>query len=281
MPVSPAPAPVTRRAALNVLAASTAGALTGAGAYGYFYGRQALGVVRATLAVSGLPDGLVGLRVGLLTDLHRSRAVAHDLAQLAVRLLLDERPDLIVLGGDYVTWGDRRFVEPAAEALAPLTAPHGVYATLGNHDDDRDMPRALEQRGITVLRDARTRVEIRGERLEIAGLQFWTRHLADVARVLRGATGTVFLLAHDPRRLREAAALDVSLVLSGHTHGGQIVLPGAGALAARAFPVVAGLAREEHTALFVSRGVGTVYVPVRLNCPPEVNVLTLEKRGQI
>jgi predicted MPP superfamily phosphohydrolase len=76
-------------------------------------------------------------------------------------------------------------------------------------------------------------------------------------------------------RLLEAAALAVPLVLSGHTHGGQIVLPGIGAVAAREFPVIAGSGRRENTRIFVSRGVGTVYVPVRLNCPPEVALLTL------
>ena len=84
------------------------------------------------------------------------------------------------------------------------------------------------------------------------------------------------LLAHDPRRLTEAAALDVPLVLSGHTHGGQVVLPVVGAIAAQKFPVVAGLARRDNTTMFVSRGVGTIYLPVRINCPPEVAVLTLQ-----
>ena len=93
---------------------------------------------------------------------------------------------------------------------------------------------------------------------------------------MRGATGPVVLLAHDPRRLTEAAALNIPLVLSGHTHGGQVVLPGLGAIAAQKFPVVAGIGRRERTAIFVSRGVGTVYVPVRINCPPEVAVLTLQ-----
>jgi hypothetical protein len=83
------------------------------------------------------------------------------------------------------------------------------------------------------------------------------------------------LIAHDPRRLNEAARFDISLVLSGHTHGGQVVLPFVGAFAARRFPVVAGMARRENTTIFVSRGVGTVFVPYRLNCPPDVALLTL------
>ena len=87
------------------------------------------------------------------------------------------------------------------------------------------------------------------------------------------------MLFRSPRRLTEAAALNIPLVLSGHTHGGQVVLPAVGAIAAQKFPVVAGFGREASTTLFVSRGVGTVYVPVRINCPPEVAVLTLRQGG--
>ena len=122
-------------------------------------------------------------------------------------------PDLIVLGGDYVTYGDRGFVEPVAELLSPLRAPNGVFAILGNHDDDREMPAALARRGITVLKDQRTRIVIRGDGLEIAGIRFWTRRPADIGRVLKGANDPVLLLAHDPRRLTEAAALNVPAVL--------------------------------------------------------------------
>ena len=95
---------------------------------------------------------------------------------------------------------------------------------------------------------------------------------------MKGAEGTVLLLAHDPRRLAEAASLKVPAVLSGHTHGGQIVLPGVGALARRSFPVLSGLGQQGDTSIFVSRGIGTIYVPVRINCPPEVALLTLRRR---
>jgi predicted MPP superfamily phosphohydrolase len=122
---------------------------------------------------------------------------------------------------------------------------------------------------------------VRGEGLELAGVRFWTRRPEEVARVLRKAADTVILLAHDPRRLNEAAALNVPAVLSGHTHGGQVVLPGVGAVARRRFPVLAGLGSRENTSIFVSRGIGTVYVPVRINCPPEVAMITLKRRSQI
>jgi uncharacterized protein len=266
---------VSRRAMLKACAATGVGALTGTGMHGYLYGRHALEVTRAKLAVVGLPPALSGVRVGLLTDVHRSRWVSHDDVIRAVALLMNERPDLIVLGGDYVTWGDRQYVRPSAEALEPLAAPHGVFGILGNHDDDHDMPAALAARGVEVLRDARTSLKINGETISLVGIRYWTRRTSDIASLLRGASGTIVLLAHDPRRLTEAAALKIPLVLSGHTHGGQVVLPGLGAIAAQKFPVVAGIGRRDRTRMFVSRGVGTVYVPVRVNCPPEVAVLTL------
>jgi predicted MPP superfamily phosphohydrolase len=272
---------LTRRAALKGLTAVAVGTITGAGAYGYFHERLALRLTEALLPVSGLPDALAGLRIGLLTDLHRSRAVPDEFARASARLLSEQRPDLIVLGGDYVSNADRTFMEAAADALADLTAPEGVFAILGNHDDEREMPAALVRRGIPVLRDARTRLSIRGSALELVGLSFWTRRVQDLSRLLRGASGTTVLLAHDPRRLVEAAELDVQLVLSGHTHGGQIVLSFIGAPAARRFPVVAGIERRENTTIFVSRGVGTVYLPVRFNCPPEVAVLTLARHGDL
>jgi predicted MPP superfamily phosphohydrolase len=270
---------LSRRDWLKTATAAAVGTAVGTGVHGYSFERLHLGVTRTQLPVSGLPPALAGLRIGLLTDTHLSTLVPRELIARAVNLLLNERPDLIVLGGDYVTWGNRRFVEPAAEVLQPLTAPHGVFAILGNHDDDHDMPRALSRAGFDVLQDARTTIRIRGEPVDLLGVRFWTRTMVEVARLLRGTRPTTFLLAHDPRRLRQASALGVPLVLSGHTHGGQVVLPYVGALAGRKFPVLAGAARHENTTLFVSRGVGTVYVPCRINCPPEVAVLTLERKA--
>ena len=267
---------MTRRAWLRAVASAGLGTAVGVSAYGFLYERHSLRVTRAVVSVPRLPPALAGLRIGLLTDIHRSRWVsASDVAE-AVAALNRERPDIVVLGGDYVTWGDRQYVDASAESLAPLNAAHGVYAILGNHDDDHDMPAALIRRGIQVLRDARTRLTIRSESLELAGIRFWTRRAADIASVVRGARGTVILLAHDPRRLTEASALNIPLVLSGHTHGGQVVLPLLGAVAAQKFPIVAGLGSRDDTTLFVSRGLGTVYVPARVNCPPEVAMLTLE-----
>jgi uncharacterized protein len=267
---------VTRRTVLQALAATGIGAITGTGAYGFLYGRHELEMTSMTLPVAGLPPALNGLRIGLLTDIHRSRWVSHEDVTRAVAMLMNARPDLIVLGGDYVTYGDRQFVAPAAEALTGLAAPHGVWAILGNHDDDRDMPAALEARQIEVLKDERTRLRIRGEDVDLIGIRFWTRRTAEISPLLRGTTQAKILLAHDPRRLSDAVGLGIPLVLSGHTHGGQVVLPVIGSVATHKFPVVAGIGQRDKTTMFVSRGIGTVYVPVRVNCPPEVAVLSLQ-----
>lgn len=267
---------LTRRAFLRQSTVASVGALTGAAAYGIAYERHQIDLVTRDVAVRGLPPALDGLRVGMITDVHHSSVVPADDIARAVSRLKNASPDIIVLGGDYVSFFDRRYAAPVAELLAPLAgAPHGSFAVLGNHDDEREVPATLAARGFTMLKDQRTALTVRGERLDIAGIRFWTKTPGDIAGVLKGTGGTTILLAHDPRRLTEAAALDVQLVLSGHTHGGQVVVPAVGAIAGRKFPVLAGFATRDNTSLFVSRGVGTVYVPVRINCPPDVAVLTL------
>ena len=267
---------MTRRDFLRSATAISVGAFSGVAAYGTFYERHQLDRIERDIAVRGLPPALDGLRIGMITDVHHSAVVSAGDVSRAVTLLKDASPDIVVLGGDYVSFFDRDYISPVAELLTPLAAaPHGSFAVLGNHDDEREMPAALASRGFTVLKDQRTALTIKGERLDIAGIRFWTRSAGDIAGVLKGTGGTTILLAHDPRRLAEAAQLDVQLVLSGHTHGGQVIVPAVGAIAGRKFPVLAGHATRENTSIFVSRGVGTVYVPVRINCPPDVAVLTL------
>src|SRR5262245_27963474 len=124
---------ISRRSMLKGLAGCGLGAAAGGGAYAYERGREPLALTRETIDLTAWPDALDGFRIGLLTDIHRSRWVTHEDVTHAVATLMAERPDLIVLGGDYVTEADRNFVEPAADALRLLSAPHGVYAILGNH----------------------------------------------------------------------------------------------------------------------------------------------------
>ena len=103
---------ITRRAVLRGALVAGTGALAGTGAYGYAYERHELEVTRATVPVTGLPPALAGLRIGLITDIHRSLFVSHEDVARAATMMMTERPDLIVLGGDYVTYGDRNYVRP-------------------------------------------------------------------------------------------------------------------------------------------------------------------------
>jgi predicted MPP superfamily phosphohydrolase len=265
---------VTRRALLRAGIGGGVAVVGGLSAWGVV-ARRRLSVTRVDVVFAGLPASLDGLRIAILTDLHHSEFVSQEDIAAAVQLANGERPDLVALLGDYVTWGDRSYIGGCIEALASLSAPEGIFAIFGNHDDERTTMRAMVGRGWEVLTDERTDIRVRDESLTVAGLRYWTRKASDVRRVVAGGRGPTLLLAHDPRRLVEASQFQVPLVLSGHTHGGQIVLPLVGAIAARKYPVAQGMARRNRTTLFVSRGIGTVFVPMRLNCPPEVAVVRL------
>jgi predicted MPP superfamily phosphohydrolase len=264
---------MNRRAFLRVLAATGTGALVGGATWGV-HERLQMSVTRAMLSVRGLPAPFGGFRIALLTDLHRSGLVPEELVARAVSLTLAEKPDLIVLGGDYVTNFDTRFAGPVAEALGSLTAPAGVIAVLGNHDDERVVPAALIRHGIRVLREDRLRLTLDGASVDFLGIGYWTKSASRIALLVDPAAMPV-LIAHDPRRITEAHGLKIPLVLSGHTHGGQIVIPPFGPINRFRFPIVAGSLRRDDSLLFVSRGIGTIYLPMRINCPPEVAILTL------
>lgn len=134
-------AALTRRDFLRSATVVSAGALTGVAAYGVAYERHHIERIVRDITVRGLPSALDGLRIGMITDVHHSSVVpAEDVAR-AVAALKEAAPDIIVLGGDYVSFFDRRYAGPVAELLAPLAeAPFGSFAVLGNHDDEREVP---------------------------------------------------------------------------------------------------------------------------------------------
>ena len=144
---------VTRRDFIRSATAISVGALAGVGAYGVAYERHQIERITRDLSVRGLPPALDGLRIGMITDVHHSSVVPAEDISRAVALLKDASPDIIVLGGDYISFFDRAYVSPVAELLAPLaSAPEGSFAVLGNHDDEKEMPAALTSRGFTVLK---------------------------------------------------------------------------------------------------------------------------------
>src|SRR5688572_14882280 len=139
---------MTRRDFLRSATTMSVGALAGVGAYGVAYERHHLSRIVRDVPVRGLPPALDGVRIGMITDVHHSAVVSADAVTRAVTLLKEAEPDIVVLGGDYISFFDRSYVGSVAELLTPLAgAPQGAFAVLGNHDDEREVPAALSSRG--------------------------------------------------------------------------------------------------------------------------------------
>jgi predicted MPP superfamily phosphohydrolase len=199
------------------------------------------------------------------------------------------QPDLIVLTGDFVSVplvGDEvkgaSAAEPCADLLGRMTAPHGLWAVLGNHDFNTDperVTRALLAEGIHVLANQSVAFEREGSRFWLAGVNDVLSRTADLTQTLRivPADEAVVLLAHEPDFADEVSKFPVDLQLSGHSHGGQVRIPLLPPLylPAMAKKYVMGSFRIGGLSLYTNAGLGTIGVPMRLNCPPEITLLTL------
>ncbi len=263
------------------------GGLAAAGAWtAYHLGweRYRLSVERRTLAVPGLPPQLEGLRIAHLSDFHAGAYTPWSLAERAVQLTLGERPDVIFLTGDYLSMPRGQGGDVLQMATAPLQAPGGVWAVLGNHDAvmrrHRIVTEALSAAGATVLNNAAGAVRLNDFELWIVGVDDPVTARANADRAFEDVPPDAFvlLLAHTPDYVRIAADLGVAAMFAGHTHGGQVVIPLLGP------PLVpsrygkrfaSGALRYRNTALHVTRGIGMVPPLVRFCCPPEVAIVTL------
>ena len=238
---------------------------------------------RVTFALPGLDPRHDGLRVAQLSDIHVGDRTPAERIRAAVALANAFDPDLVVLTGDFLS-RDRGGVPLVREQVAGLSAP--TVAVLGNHDhrvDPGGATRALRSLGYTVLRNQHTQLRLRGARLSVVGVDdLLTRH-ADPARALAGVpAGSRLVLAHGPKTADLlAGAGEPMLVLSGHTHGGQINLPGVTSFLLRTMadePYDRGRFQVGKVQLYVNRGVGNSALRVRVNSDPEVTLLTLRVR---
>jgi len=230
-----------------------------------------------------LPEAFSGFRIVQLTDIHYGVFLPEDMLRQAVQMVNELEPDLVALTGDFVTYS-RAYIEPVAEILSGIRSRHGTLAVLGNHDfrvGAEYVANALEARDIPVLRNRNTKVRRRGQWLYVAGIDDWY-YRPDLTQALRGIPrkSATILLSHNPSIIRAAAREHVPLVLSGHTHGGQVNLPLLGNIWGRSpeqlrFKV--GWARMGETQIYVSRGIGTIVVPVRFRCPAEIAHIKLER----
>jgi hypothetical protein len=243
---------------------------------------RAIDLVRQPIYLDNLPSSFDGYTIAQLSDIHHGSFVEAEHIRRAVRLVNSLRPNLIVLTGDYITHS-RSYIEPCAKLLGELRANEGVFAVLGNHDFWTDAGRissALKRRGIGVLRNAHTLLEQRGDRVALAGVDDFTVRQHDLRAAIRGLGPAVprVLLSHNPNLIHEAAESHIDLMLSGHTHGGQINLPAFNKRTRRRWRFWRGHGQLDQTQIYVNRGLGTVIVPVRYQCPPEVTLIELRRR---
>jgi uncharacterized protein len=297
---------VTRRTFLKRLLWSSALVAAGGVAYPTLVEPRFARVRRIPVVIQGLPSAFHGLTIAHLTDLHRSRVVSSNYISDCIATASALAPDLMVFTGDYLTMGTHiskrhqviRFVQsffketaPPAEmvhdcalCMSQSRAKFGVFASLGNHDnwyDGAAVAKAIESVGIPVLRNASQTIRINGEPLAIVGLgDYWTDGV-DVVTAFRNVdTPFSLVLMHNPDSFEDWWRPGSHLILSGHTHGGQIDIPFYGPVhvpSQYGQKYAHGLFARGDTHMYVNRGIGVIPPPVRFNCPPEIALLQLQK----
>jgi len=278
---------ITRRALIRLMVYST---IAVAGGAGYVFSKQ-LEVLRQDLSLPGWPRSLNGLKIGMMADFHAGSFTTRADIQHAADVLMMERPDIIALLGDYV---DGFYSHHASnvdkgsyvfDILKELKAPLGVYAVLGNHDHWTDRDRVMKELTKLPLRVLNNERVTLASKLVVAGVDDWWEGPSDAQKALVNLNpeSFVLMLSHNPDvNLELRDDQQVRLVLSGHTHGGQIRVPyfniAPWVPCMPAYRGRAGLIRESETRwTFITKGVGTFCIPVRLACPPDVGIVHLRR----
>lgn len=283
---------LTRRSFLALAATS----LGGFALYSGEIARHAVRIENRTVHLPRLPGAFLGMRIVQISDIHYYEWTEGFYLRRVVDQVNALNPDMVVLTGDFVTYGPIRW--PSEDAHKRFALRHmpecasilsGIrcplrYATLGNHDmmvGGRYIYGDLLNQGLPVLRNRAVPLERNGQRLWLVGLGSACARDADPQRaipdnVLRDKEAMI-VLAHEPDILPEVAKYGADLMLSGHTHGGQVCFP---FLPPAFLPdygkkYVRGWFRFGSTQLYVNRGIGAIGVPLRVNCPPEITLLTL------
>jgi predicted MPP superfamily phosphohydrolase len=257
----------------------------GASILGGTYSALEAGWIRIAMdkiVVRRLPPAFAGMRVALLTDIHHGPWTSLSYVQYIVETVNSLSPDLILLGGDYVHC-HRRYIAPCFQTLGGLRAKFGVYGVLGNHDHvegETETKLAMKSASIVELTNTGVWLTQSGSRLRLCGVGDLWMDKQDLAAALDDATAAdcAMVLSHNPDVAEYIRDPRASMVLSGHTHGGQVVLPllGAPFVPSRfGSKYLRGLVQAPKTSVFVSRGLGTITPPVRFCCRPEINLLTL------
>jgi predicted MPP superfamily phosphohydrolase len=245
------------------------------------------------LPINRLPESFQGFSIGFISDIHSGIFMSAERMRSYADAVNALGADMIIITGDFVNLHMDE-VYPLQEAFKGLSAPHGIFGVLGNHDyytrQVDDVAREVERTGITLLRNRYLTIDRKGESIHLAGIDD-TGNPEIAVRGFMHVNGKSservpkILLCHRPYFFKEAAAAGFDLVLSGHTHGGQVVLGDIGrdvlAPARLISPYVSGLYAEGSSHMYISRGLGVVSIPIRFNCPPEITKIILERPGTV
>jgi predicted MPP superfamily phosphohydrolase len=286
--LSPEPHHTTRRAFIR----SAALAAGGLALYAGTHGRHELEIVRRTILIRDLPDVFQGFRIAQVSDIHLVEWTEPWFLQRVVDEVNKLAPDLVTLTGDFVSYGPGSMKIPframpvCAEVLSGLRCPLR-YAILGNHDaavSSGLVIRALESIRIPTLVNRYTAIERGNDRLWLCGVDDPANGQPNLVKAVPAyAEAPVILLAHEPDyadSVRQHPRFPlIDLMLSGHSHGGQIRLPFIGPLILSPMGkrYVEGHFRFDNMQLYVNRGIGTVTLPFRFDCPPEITEITLQR----
>jgi uncharacterized protein len=236
-------------------------------------------IEKVKIHLKRLPREFDGFRIVHLSDIHHSPFTGLDHISRVVEVSNYLKQDLFALTGDYVSHHSE-YIAPVAEVLAKLKAEHGIYACLGNHDHWTDaelVTHLFRGEGINVLINEGFRFRARGGQFWLAGVDDLMAGKTDVRAALQGSRADEFklLLAHNPQIIRRAAWHGVDLMLSGHTHGGQVKLRDEEKRLLPRRRLSSGLHWRKETQVYITRGIGTVVAPIRYQCPPEISLLEL------
>jgi predicted MPP superfamily phosphohydrolase len=282
-----------RRELLQRTAAVAVGAPFVAGAYGLLYGRLNLQVTAPVIRLPRLPRAFEGFRICQLSDIHIGPFLPAEEIRKYVAIANAQKPDMIVLTGDFVTF-DPNTQQAVVDALRGLRAPFGVYGSLGNHDAwsgvEDSITELFRQTGVRILRAANAPIATHGESFNLMGVDFESARrfgpsppvahlLGDIERLIDPHRVNI-LLSHNPDTFDRAAELGIDLSLAGHTHGGQAALEFISpeiAPSRLVTPYVSGLFQKPGGQLYVNRGIGTIFIPMRIGAPPEITVYTLSQ----
>ena len=251
--------------------------------------RHEIDIVYSTITLPRLPDPFAGFKIVQISDFHFQEYTEATFLEAVVRRVNEAAPDLVVLTGDFVSSGPLprhfsvRMGYHCAEILSRIHCPLR-YAILGNHDflvGAHAITDALLTHGIPVLANNSVALERDGRRLWLGGTQDALEGRPNLTAALPAGRNAepLILLVHEPDFADHAAGRQIDLMLSGHTHGGQVRLP---FLPPLLLPKMGTRYVEGHfrlrdgMQLYVNRGIGAVNLPFRFRCPPEISVLTLQ-----